>query len=116
MTELKAKAGKNEVCASVQWNDFRKTGGGTLPEILNNLEGQPAMLYAAESNDRNSETGEIVALTSDSDALFGIPNRPATEDNLCTVKSGALPKSDHEMSASFSPDEHNVVYLTFTLK
>ena len=116
MTELKAKAGKNEVCASVQWNDFRKTGGGTLPEILNNLEGQPAMLYAAESNDRNSETGEIAALTSDSDALFGIPNRPATEDNLCTVKSGALPKSDHEMSASFSPDEHNVVYLTFTLK
>lgn len=116
MTELKAKAGKTEVCASVQWNDFRKTGGGTLPEILNNLKGQPAMLYAAESNDRNSETGEIAALTSDSDALFGISNRPATEDNLCTVKSGALPKSDHEMSASFSPDEHNVVYLTFTLK
>ena len=116
MTELKAKAGKTEVCASVQWNDFRKTGGGTLPEILNNLEGQPAMLYAAESNDRNSETGEIASLTSGLEALFGIPNRPATEDNLCIVKSGALPKSDHEMSASFSPDEHNVVYLTFTLK
>ena len=116
MTELKAKAGKTEVCASVQWNDFRKTGGGTLPEILNNLEGQPAMLYAAESNDRNSETGEIASLTSGLEALFGIPNRPATEGNLCTVKSGALPKSDHEMSASFSPDEHNVVYLTFTLK
>lgn len=87
-----------------------------MPEILNNLEGQPDMLYAAESNDRNSETGEIASLASGSEALFGIPNRPATEDNLCTVKSGALPKSDHEMSASFSPDEYNVVYLTFTLK
>lgn len=103
---------KNSVEVSIKWDDFSKTGGGSMADTLENF---PAEENFKLQEGLNLSQGCLLSLSNCEDGLLE-PNSSVASESPYRVKKGTLPTSEHEKTQSNNPDEKNVVYVTFSVK
>lgn len=103
---------KNSVEVSIKWDDFTKTGSGSLENIMGSF---PADENFKFKDGANLSQDCLLSLSDCEDGLLE-PKSGVARDVKYAVKKGTLPTSEHEKTQSNNPDEKNVIYVTFSVK